>query len=527
KQRIQWKHPIVGLHVRRTDKLLKEAKYHSMDEYIKYVDRYYDNLDTTSGKTTRNRLVYLATDEPNCNNYRQRVGFKHPIVGIHVRRTDKLIREAKYHSLDQYMSYVDRYYNNTDVMNGNTSERLVYLATDEPNVWLNEIKPYIGKGFIFKGDMKATMKSYNKNRDKMFSARFMDNVEVYNTDKMVPAQIKTQLHSLSTEPFALFVGLLIQYLMRPTLELSRYYDNYKQRIQWKHPIVGLHVRRTDKLLKEAKYHSMDEYIKYVDRYYDNLDTTSGKTTLNRLVYLATDEPNIKCGFGCTMHHYTYCLILALKLNRTLIIPETITNTYTSHMKMLFRPISDTCLDSNGDNSTTWEGMSDQTHYYYQVIDFYFGYNSKGYLQDLKNLTQIIRQLQSLSTEPIPLFIGHIIRYLMRPTLELSRYYDNYKQRIQWKHPIVGLHVRRTDKLLEEAKYHSMDEYIKYVDRYYDSLDTTSGNKSHKRLVYLATDEPNVWLKELSPYIERRIEFIGDQHISREAFAQMSVDWGLS
>jgi len=106
------------------------------------------------------------------DNYRQRVEFKHPIVGIHVRRTDKLIREAKYYSLDQYMSYVDRYYNNTDVMNGNTSERLVYLATDEPNVWLNEIKPYIGKGFIFKGDMNATIKSYNKNPGMMFVARY-------------------------------------------------------------------------------------------------------------------------------------------------------------------------------------------------------------------------------------------------------------------------------------------------------------------------------------------------------------------
>jgi len=131
--------------------------------------------------------------------------------------------------------------------------------------------------------------------------------------------------------------------------------------------------------------------------------------------------------------------------------------------------------------------------------------------------QIIRESQSISIEPMALFIGHIIRYLMRPTLELSRYYDNYKQRIQWKHPIVGLHVRRTDKLWIEAKYHSMDEYIKYVDRYYDSLDKTSGNKTHKRLVYLATDEPNLWLKELSPYIERQIEFTGDPHISRKAF----------
>ncbi|CAG2168227.1 unnamed protein product, partial [Oppiella nova] len=210
---------------------------------------------------------------------------------------------------------------------------------------------------------------------------------------------------------------------------------------------------------------------------------------------------VKWGFGYIMHHYTYCLILALKLNRTLIIRETITNTYTSNMKTLIRPISDTCLDQNGDNSTTWEGMSDQTHHYYQVINFYFNHYSKVYLQDMRKLTQFNIELQSQFSQPLSLFIGLLLRYLMRPTLELSRYYDNYKQRIQWKHPIVGPHVRRTDKLWVEAKYHSMDEYIKYVDQ----------------LVYLATDEPNVWLNELSPYIERQIEFTGDPHISRKAF----------
>lgn len=37
-------------------------------------------------------------------------------------------------------------------------------------------------------------------------------------------------------------------------------------------------------------------------------------------------------------------------------------------------------------------------------------------------------------------------------------------------PIVGLHVRRTDKINTEAAYHSLAEYMQHVEDYYDKLD---------------------------------------------------------
>jgi len=33
-------------------------------------------------------------------------GLSHPIVGIHVRRTDKVGTEAAFHSVEEYMKYV-------------------------------------------------------------------------------------------------------------------------------------------------------------------------------------------------------------------------------------------------------------------------------------------------------------------------------------------------------------------------------------------------------------------------------------
>ena len=98
--------------------------------------------------------------------FKTKIQFIRPIVGIHVRRTDKLIKEAKYHSLDEYMSYVENFYNKIDLMNERNSvnksvERVVYLATDEPNVWTHEIKPYIKRGYIFKGDINFAKRAQN------------------------------------------------------------------------------------------------------------------------------------------------------------------------------------------------------------------------------------------------------------------------------------------------------------------------------------------------------------------------------
>ena len=51
------------VHVRRTDKTMTEAAFHSIEEYMYWVDLYYDRLERV--QTVDQRRVYLATDDSN------------------------------------------------------------------------------------------------------------------------------------------------------------------------------------------------------------------------------------------------------------------------------------------------------------------------------------------------------------------------------------------------------------------------------------------------------------------------------
>ncbi|WAR13640.1 FUT8-like protein [Mya arenaria] len=59
--------------------------------------------------------------------------FSSPVVGVHVRRTDKIGREAKFHALEEYMNHVAVWYSAYEAVNGRV-ERKVYLASDSVKV---------------------------------------------------------------------------------------------------------------------------------------------------------------------------------------------------------------------------------------------------------------------------------------------------------------------------------------------------------------------------------------------------------
>ena len=52
-----------------------------------------------------------------------------------------------------------------------------------------------------------------------------------------------------------------------------------------------------------------------------------------------------------------------------------------------------------------------------------------------------------------------------------------------------VHVRRTDKVGTEAAFHSIEEYMYYVEEYFKLL--SKKQKIYQKRVYLATDEPNL------------------------------------
>jgi glycoprotein 6-alpha-L-fucosyltransferase len=76
----------------------------------------------------------------------------------------------------------------------------------------------------------------------------------------------------------------------------------------------------------------------------------------------------------------------------------------------------------------------------------------------------------LHGSPIVWFIGQVVRYIMRPSDEMTKYINERKSEFNFKHPIVGIHVRRTDKVGTEAAFHPLSEYMQYVEDYYNRLD---------------------------------------------------------
>lgn len=50
-------------------------------------------------------------------------------------------------------------------------------------------------------------------------------------------------------------------------------------------------------------------------------------------------------------------------------------------------------------------------------------------------------------------------------------------------------MRRTDKVGTEAAFHSLDEYMEYVDEYFDLIELTQ--EVPQRTIYLATDDASL------------------------------------
>ena len=134
-----------------------------------------------------------------------------------------------------------------------------------------------------------------------------------------------------------------------------------------------------------------------------------------------------------------------------------------------------------------------------------------------------KELKLLSGEPYVLFVGIVLRYFLRINNEFNEYLEKYKIKVQFKHPVIGIHVRRTDKLKYEAKYH-LDEYMSYAEDFYNKIDLMNERNGlkikTKRHIYLATDELSVWKKEVNPWLEKGYKFIGNSNHTKTAVPEM-------
>ncbi|EEB15853.1 alpha-(1,6)-fucosyltransferase, putative [Pediculus humanus corporis] len=220
--------------------------------------------------------------------------------------------------------------------------------------------------------------------------------------------------------------------------------------------------------------------------------------------------NKGCGFGCQIHHAAYCLIVAYASKRTLILTSKGWRYHKSGWEDIFLPLSDTCRSPSGASRVGWPGQSDSQVVVLPIIDTLFPRPEFLPPAIPKDLAP---RLIKLHSQPLAWWIGQMLRYLMRPQPSTEKFFNESINKLNFKKPIVGVHIRRTDKIGTEADFHSIEEYMKHVGDWFDQQ-IQNGVEINRRRIYLATDDPKVIFEAKNKYPD--YDVIGDPDVAKTA-----------
>ena len=112
----------------------------------------------------------------------------------------------------------------------------------------------------------------------------------------------------------------------------------------------------------------------------------------------------------------------------------------------------------------------------------------------------------------------MVRYILRPTSKTKSYLRTRRETLKIENPFVGVQVRRTDKLNGEASFHSVDEYMKHVEEYFERIELKEGKRLEVKRVFVASDDPKVFKEFRNEYPD--FTFIGDEVSMLKTFLQI-------
>ncbi|VDM33115.1 unnamed protein product [Hydatigera taeniaeformis] len=258
--------------------------------------------------------------------------------------------------------------------------------------------------------------------------------------------------------------------------------------------------------------------------------------------------NKACGFGCQLHHAAHCFRLAIASGRVLhLINGTYSYSKSGYSSVFKSPTSCSLPEAvTKAHTITWgsPGYGDATYVYCPIVEHMHEIPRYAHPAVPKSIADALAHLHGAP----PVWVsGHLLAYLMRlRTGEISESVERLIQSIRGTPdyaPIVGVHIRRTDKIKTEAAFHKLEEYMYYVDQYFDKLDAERMMRARTeewygddtpplpsritRRVFIATDDAEVlsearrrYSSMLSSDGEPRYQFIGD--IQRAQSASLST-----
>lgn len=222
--------------------------------------------------------------------------------------------------------------------------------------------------------------------------------------------------------------------------------------------------------------------------------------------------NKGCGYGCQIHHLVYCFIIAYGTGRTLILDSRGWRYSVTGWEKVFLPLSDTCTDRSGKGTRNWgppEAIENVQVVELPIVD---SLHPRPPFMPLAIPEDIAPRLMRLHGSPVVWWIGQFLKYALKPQSGLAADIEDSTRRLGFKGPIVGVHVRRTDKVGTEAAFHGIDEYMLHVQEYFQLLERRQN--VDKRRVYLATDDPSLLNEAREKYPD--YQFISDNEFSKAA-----------
>jgi len=287
---------------------------------------------------------------------------------------------------------------------------------------------------------------------------------------------------------------------RKNYDLNKYFEQFKAKQRL--------LEKTFKDLSKINDESISKVSRKVTKNFQKrlykLQNPKNCETSKRL--LCTDHQ--KCGMGCQLHWVMYCFIAAYNTNRTLIIDKSVLNNYNEEgWNSVFEGVSGNCTSVEGGSVIEWKGIEESKNDL--IVEIPQADIPKRPTSVEKIPDWLREQVEVFHGKPPVWWIGQFIRFLWKPNQGVRKEFE----KIKMKHPIVGVHVRRTDKS-SEAKFYNIENYMVHVEDWYRNYSLKFPGKTFNKTVYLATDTPKVLSEARKKYPD--YEFIGDEDTADSA-----------
>ncbi|XP_063591414.1 alpha-(1,6)-fucosyltransferase-like [Penaeus indicus] len=192
------------------------------------------------------------------------------------------------------------------------------------------------------------------------------------------------------------------------------------------------------------------------------------------------------GMGSHLHHLSYCFLASYGTQRTLILNTKGYNGNPKGLETFFLPLSETCTSYSKSQMAPWPGKKDSLVVHFPDWD---RPNPRPKYFPKSIPKDISKRLMRLHGDPFAWWIGQFFKYAMRMNKDFQNYTDNLAREMGYESPVVGLQIRRSDKLQKEAVYIDLSVYMEEVDGFYKELELRQ--TVAQRRIFLATDDPEV------------------------------------